>query len=229
MNRSDIPVKAWLRRDDNLLLHVVLFLVVGYALISIFVLTAADTSFDQGVTLRLQRYQSPALDGFMEFISWWASIPGAAVAIIATSLLFALRGRYLEVPFLFSVLLVVPIVSFVKNLFGRERPTAEVVRVVRDFNNASFPSGHVVFYTVLFGFIAYLMYRHTSLPLLLRQVLGGFSIFLVFTVGFSRMYLGAHWFTDVSAGFILGLLLLIALVLIYNRAWRNRLAPSGSE
>ena len=221
------PLRPFVRRDDRMVLQVVLVLIVLYILLALFVVLAGgDTSFDQGITLFLQRYHSPFWDAFMEFVSWWA-FPGGAVAILSVCLLFALRRRWLEVGFMFAPLLAVPIVSVIKQLFGRARPTAELVRVVRQFNNESFPSGHVVFYTVLFGFIAYLMYRHWTMPKYIRIPLAAFSIFLIVTVPFSRMYLGAHWFTDVTAGFALGLVLLIGLVAGYNRVVRSRIAKGG--
>lgn len=205
-----------------MLMRVVLILVALYAAVAVLVFTAGDTSFDQGITVRLQHFGSPFLDGVMEFISWWASIPGGSMVILSMSLLFALRKRYVEIYFLFATLAVVPIVSVIKQLFGRARPTADLVRVARQFNHESFPSGHVVFYTVLFGFITYLMYRHWTLPNWLRYPIGTFCLFLISTVGISRMYLGAHWFTDVTAGFVLGLLLLIGLVVWYNRVIRHK-------
>ena len=229
MKDARTPLRPFVRRDDRMVLHVVLVLVVIYALLALFVVLAGgDTSFDQGITLFLQRYHSPFWDGLMEFVSWWA-FPGGGVAILGVGLLFALRRRWLEAGFMFAPLLAVPLVSIIKQLVGRARPTAEVVRVVRQFNNESFPSGHVVFYTVLFGFIAYLMYRHWTVPKFIRIPLAAFSVFLIVTVPFSRMYLGAHWFTDVTAGFALGLLLLIGLVAVYNRVVRARMAKGAQS
>ncbi|NJC26860.1 phosphatase PAP2 family protein [Neolewinella antarctica] len=215
-------LKPFLRTDDRMLLRVILGLAILYALISVFVLTVANTDFDQGITLFLQRAQSPGLDALMEFVSWWASVPGACIVILGMSLIFALRKRYVEVAFMFAPLLSIPVISLIKRVVGRSRPTAELVRVARDFHNESFPSGHVVFYAVLFGFVTYLMYRHWTIPNWLRVPIAGLSVFLIVTVPFSRMYLGAHWFTDVTAGLALGCMLLIGLVMWYNRVIRGK-------
>ncbi|OAV46256.1 phosphatase PAP2 family protein [Lewinella sp. 4G2] len=214
-----------IKRDDRLLLKVVIGLFLTYAILAIIVVSAGLdrwTTLDRTFTLALQRASSPTMDAIMEFISWWASVPGACIVILGMGLLFALRKRWVEVGFMFLPLLVVPIVSVVKRLFNRARPTADTVRVIRDFNHESFPSGHVVFYVVLFGLVTYLLYRHWRISNWLRFPIIAFSIFLIATVPFSRMYLGAHWFTDVTAGFVLGAMLLIGLVVWYNRVLRNR-------
>lgn len=206
----------FLNRDEKRLLYLVLFLVLGYALISSFVFLLPTEMVDVWFTRRVQRYQSPWLDAFMTGISWFATITGGLITVGLVSVTFLLLRSRVEAIFVVAPLLVVPIVAIVKRIFGRARPTTDLVRVIREFHNESFPSGHVVFYTVFFGFLAFLMYRSTHYPLLVRRLVGWSCIALIMLVPFSRMYLGAHWFTDVLAGFILGLLLLIGLVEWYG-------------
>ena len=232
MSAARPELRPVIRRDDRLALKIVISLLVIYVVLSIIVILAGtqnSTDLDRDVTLWLQRGHTPAMDAFMEFISWWASVVGVLPVIGALGLLFALRRRYLEVGFLFAPLLCIPIVSIIKRLVNRARPTADAVRVIRDFNHESFPSGHVVFYVVFFGFILYLMYRHWTLPNIIRWPVGALCVLLIVTVPFSRMYLGAHWFTDVSAGFALGSVLLIGLVAWYNRSSRARARVHGGQ
>lgn len=205
----------FLRRDDRILMHVIIALITGYAFLTVFVLLSPDTIIDLKVSSHVQRYQRPWLDSLMTGISWFATTTGGVITLTTISLIFLLLRKKLEALFVLAPLLVVPIVSVVKRLVGRARPTADVVRVIRDFQHPSFPSGHVVFYVVFFGFLAFLLYRGRTLPQWLRYTLGVLCVLLVFTVPFSRMYLGAHWFTDVMAGFLLGLTLLIGLIKWY--------------
>ena len=212
----------YLSRDDRRLLYLVLALVIGYAAISAFVFLLPTEMVDVWFTEGVQRYQAPWLDAFMNGVSWFATVPGGLITIGIAAVAFMLHRRWLEAAFVVAPLLAVPVVAIVKRLFGRARPTADVVRVIREFHNESFPSGHVVFYVVLFGFIAFLMYRSTQYKVWVRRLIGWSCVALILLVPLSRMYLGAHWFTDVSAGFLLGILLLIGLVKWYSWAKRKR-------
>ncbi|WP_426130369.1 phosphatase PAP2 family protein [Pararhizobium sp. PWRC1-1] len=62
----------------------------------------------------------------------------------------------------------------------------------------SFPSGHSTANMVLYGFLAFLIARDIRPA---PQVLVGlFAAMLIFLIAFSRLYLGAHWFSDVVGG-----------------------------
>ncbi|WP_273445184.1 phosphatase PAP2 family protein [Neolewinella agarilytica] len=212
----------FIKRDERWLLHTVLFLVLCYVVLSVLVVMMSTTSLDTGITLELQEDHSPGLDRLMNIISWFASIPGALFTMGLAALGFLWLKKKTEAVFILAPVLVVPIVSVIKRIVDRARPTADLVRVVRDFNHESFPSGHVVFYTVLFGTLTYLMYRHKDIPNVVRGLVSLLSITLILSVPFSRMYLGAHWFTDVMAGFFLGCILLIGLILWYDRIKAKR-------
>ncbi len=106
----------------------------------------------------------------------------------------------------------------VKFIVARPRPTADQVNVViHAHEEFSFPSGHTVHYIVFFGFLWYLVHlrvrvRWVRWPLL--AVLGA----LIVLVGWSRVYLGAHWPTDILGGYLLGAAVLTGAVCVY-RAW----------
>ena len=110
-------------------------------------------------------------------------------------------------------------------LVGRGRPLAGAD------NFPAFPSGHVFGSTVFFGFLAFLAFyfrvkRKLLLPLLV------FLAALVLLVGPARIYEGAHWPTDVAAGYLLGgiWLLIIIPVFIYlrNSKWVTSLRQDAS-
>jgi undecaprenyl-diphosphatase len=107
--------------------------------------------------------------------------------------------------------------SALKILINRPRPTEDVVRILEKAKRQSFPSGHVLFYVLFFGFLALLMYHLKNIPKYIRLIIGIIAVFLIFTVPLSRVYLGAHWFTDVLGGFLLGILSLLILSYLYLR------------
>jgi undecaprenyl-diphosphatase len=99
----------------------------------------------------------------------------------------------------------------IKLAIGRPRPLDKLVEVFAPVVGNSFPSGHVMFYTVFFGFIFFLAW--TRLPRsLLRALALVLSGGLVLLIGPSRIYLGAHWFSDVVAAHLIGLIILAAAV-----------------
>ena len=94
----------------------------------------------------------------------------------------------------------------VKAVMRRPRPVAGVdLRVVvAPLGGSSFPSGHTITYVGVYGFLAYL--AHTLLrPARLRRAIVAALVGLVGLVGPSRIQQGHHWFTDVTASYLLGL------------------------
>jgi membrane-associated phospholipid phosphatase len=114
-----------------------------------------------------------------------------------------------------------------KTLISRERPEEVAYYAVEHF---SFPSGHATTAMGLYGLLAYFLYRHYKTHTQRRLLLWGAG-FLILAVGFSRIYLGVHYLSDVLAGFLLGALwLLVGIsleeVMLYRR--RRREDRSGT-
>lgn len=78
----------------------------------------------------------------------------------------------------------------------------------------SFPSAHTTLATVFYVGIALLLSK--AYPSRKRIFIGA-GVAIAILVGLSRLYLGAHWFTDVIGGWLLGASLLIIVVISYNR------------
>jgi undecaprenyl-diphosphatase len=172
-----------------------------------------DTEFSEEV----QEHRNPALDIFMKAVSWFGYMPYSLyIVLFAATVLFLFRYRR-EALFALLTLISGVISHFTKILFNRPRPTESLVHIIEKARHQSFPSGHVLFYVVFFGFMGLLMYLLKDIPKKLRLTIGMFSTILIFTVPFSRVYLGAHWFTDVVGGFLLGIIYLSLLTYLYLR------------
>ncbi|WP_245006785.1 bifunctional DedA family/phosphatase PAP2 family protein [Pseudomonas mandelii] len=89
----------------------------------------------------------------------------------------------------------------------------------------SFPSGHSTVNVVLYGFLAFLIARDIRPAWRLAVALGAAT--LIFLIAFSRLYLGAHWFSDVIGGLAFGSAWLALLGLSYLRRQAGRIEPSG--
>lgn len=79
----------------------------------------------------------------------------------------------------------------------------------------SFPSGHVVMSIVVFGFLGILIARGTS-SVWRWAATSGIAL-LVFLIALSRLYLGAHWLSEVIGGLSFGVIWLALLGIAYTR------------
>lgn len=91
--------------------------------------------------------------------------------------------------------------SLAKQIFRRERPP--VPERLVEISSYSFPSGHAWMSALLATVAIALMLRSTS-PWLHRPSVLAAPVVLSLAIGFSRIYLGAHWVTDVLAGWVFG-------------------------
>ena len=89
----------------------------------------------------------------------------------------------------------------------------------------SFPSTHATVSAVMYGFFAVLIARETRPAQRWIPYLG--ASLLAVTIAFSRIYLGAHWLTDVVAGLCLGLIWITLLGVAYSRHAAPRLHRGG--
>jgi len=86
-------------------------------------------------------------------------------------------------------------------IFNRHRPDAQIGIVVTD---PSFPSGHVITAVLFYGLLAYLFVPKMP-SLFWKWVVVIASILTVLYIGFSRLFLGGHYLTDLLAGYALGI------------------------
>lgn len=135
-----------------------------------------------GVTLLGDPVLIVSLGVFGMVYGWLKSRPYLANAFGAAMLSYAFGG-------------------LLKEFVHRTRPDTVYVTAMK-FKSYSFPSAHALGATVIFGLLAYLAYRNLPAPwnVVLPILLTG----LIFLIGVSRVYLGAHYPTDVIGGWILG-------------------------
>jgi len=204
-------------RRKKIILLVLSSLAIGFGLLSVVVLLFPNSILDTEFSEEVQEHHNPVLDRLMEWISFPGYSPYSIILVVLTSLIFFLF-KYRKEALYILLTLHSGIVSFLlKILINRPRPTETAVRIVEKAKHQSFPSGHVLFYVVFFGFLVLLMRHLKTLPLFIRWPVSLISLILIFTVPLSRVYLGAHWFTDVTAGFFLGLICLYFLAHFYLR------------
>lgn len=91
------------------------------------------------------------------------------------------------------------LVEILKEYYDRSRPTFSDAFVFEA--SGSFPSAHAAGSMMFYGMLAYLLIRATRR---VGWVLMPVSALLILLIGFTRLYLGAHWLSDVLGGWVLG-------------------------
>lgn len=189
-------------------------------------------TLDLSISYLLQSFQYNLLVQFERLISLFEFL----VIFIVPPLFFYLRqkGKKAEAYLVLLAGLSWFAMRLLKAIFNVPCPTANDVSVLYSFHNLSdllhnylannryldtklcYPSGHVFDYITLWGGIYYLRKQITDNKTI-QKVLAIFSVFLIVLVGQSRIYLGAHWFTDVAGGYLFGFAWLSSPVLIYKQ------------
>jgi undecaprenyl-diphosphatase len=118
---------------------------------------AAPNVIDLGVTRWLQQIQDPLFAMLMRWVSWPGFAPQTWVMPLVVAAPFALYRLWPEVLWVLSTQVASLVAVELKDFVHRARPSPELVRVFRPLDSPSFPSGHVVQYTVLFGFTLFLV------------------------------------------------------------------------
>lgn len=210
-----------MRYKRSLLAIALTVLIIGFILLSIFVVHHPIPQFDVDISLAVQKYHSNALDKIMLGISFFGELPYSLLSVIVVALVFYYYKYKREAFFIAQILFSGLIILAIKNFVDRPRPTEFYVRLVEINRFQSFPSGHVLSYVLFFGFLMVLMRTLKTIPQTTRRIVTFISAFLVIGIAPSRIYLGAHWFTDTLGGFMLGLICLFPLCYLYFKKKRG--------
>jgi undecaprenyl-diphosphatase len=180
------------------------------------VLAQQTNAFDTAIMLAIRGMHNPLLDQAMMGTTFLGDPTVLFIICIAVGVwLYKYRRRSqantLAIALVGSLLLQ----YILKQLFTRERPALwEQFINLRDY---SFPSGHAVMSLVVYGLLGYLLANHFPRQ---QKVITSITILLIFAIGFSRVYLGVHWPTDVIAGYAAGGVWLVACIL--SLRWHQR-------
>ncbi|MDQ4062797.1 MAG: phosphatase PAP2 family protein [Actinomycetota bacterium] len=228
--RKEINLRLSRRLGLSLTVGLILGLLLSVGVIALFAKIVEDVvegesrQFDQTILLWINQHSPAWIDEPMHVVTalgyYWVVLPLLVVAAYA----FYRKGRKISAALLaVSTLGGMVLTATLKSLFQRSRP--ELFDSGYEASFYSFPSGHATIAVGFYGTLALLVaWRLTGFR---RWAVAAVGVTLVLLIGFSRLYLGAHYPTDVIAGFLAAPLWVITVGFSYF-LWRTfRRRPSG--
>ncbi|MHB9029289.1 MAG: phosphatase PAP2 family protein [Candidatus Latescibacterota bacterium] len=207
--RASETIRKRFSRDERYGLHVT----IGAALTLIFMWLFFDVfeemageeeivQTDKKVLLALHMFRSPVLNKIMLFFTtlgdWQVIGVGLACCLL---FLILLRRRHQAASLFLSVMAGSLFITVLKKVVQRPRPP--VADALMQEPTFSFPSGHSFIAFTFYGIIVYFLFK--TLPKgSLRVLLAALGGCIILLVGFSRMFIGVHWPSDVLAGYASG-------------------------
>lgn len=171
------------------------------------------TGADRKIELLVHADVTGYLYGLMTSLSFIGASGSIAVLAFACAVFYLRRGDRWTAAFIAACPTGAGILdSVLKGLFQRHRPHLWSHAAI--IHSYSFPSGHATVSSAFFAGLAYAAWKlwGPQVGLLTASI----CALLVAGIGFSRVYLGVHWPSDVVAGYALGLTWAFVLVAVFE-------------
>lgn len=178
-------------------------LLYAFAWLATEVLEQDTQAMDMAVLQYLQGFSSPQLTLLAEGLSLMGSQAVVALGAALLVVLFWQRRWGAAISLILVVAGAQLLNDVLKEAFQRARPVPVVGFV--DAQQFSFPSGHAMVSAAFYLYLAYLSWRLVR-GRWRRTFLASGLVVLVLLIGLSRLYLEAHYLSDVIAGYLAGLL-----------------------
>lgn len=234
-----VAVLSWLGGHELAVMVAVALIIAGLWLVIVLadgVVEGETSEMDMAILMTLREdgdtnnpLGPPWLEEMMRDFTALGGTGLLTLIVGAVAIYYAIQGRYREMMMLITAVAGAYLLSYsLKGLFDRPRP--EFIPPSEYTYTASFPSGHALLaastYLTLAGILAQLLPRRR-----LKAYVLVLALFIVLLVGFSRVYLGVHWPSDVLAGWLIGLVWAIAwwLVARWLRRHGRLSAPSATD
>ncbi len=208
-------IKKRLERQVFTGLPLTIFIIVFLVLLATFygitdsvVNSAPIVKLDANFSQTLFLYRTPFLAKIFYFITNFAGLITMGILTGISVIYFFLKK---EIAYLYALLLILVgnegSVYLIKIFINRARPGADIAYYLE--GSKSFPSGHSAIAMAFFGFVIYYLIHHIK-GRNNKSLIIFCGMLLVALIGFSRLYLGVHYLSDVLGGFLLGALWLVA-------------------
>ena len=166
--------------------------VIGYTLISIFLITDFATPIAKFIT----NFGGPIF-----------------LSTICIILFIIIKNKKIGLSIIMNIAIIAILNQVLKKILQRPRPTE--FRIIEE-TGYSFPSGHSMVSMAFYGYLIYLIYKYIKNKYVKCISIVLLSI-LICSIGISRIYLGVHYTSDVLGGFLISVSYLIIYIMFTNK------------
>jgi membrane-associated phospholipid phosphatase len=179
-------------------------------------LAEGDTKVDDRLAAWLHEHASPGWTTFFENVTRLGNVSTLAVVVLLAAALLWRKRWFAELQLLVLAGVGAEIITVgLKQGFRRDRPFFSDPLALE--HTYSFPSGHASVSLAVYGTLGFIAARHLGSRRSQIVALAGATV-LILLIGFSRIYLGVHFLTDVIAGFSVGIAwVALCVVLLHLR------------
>lgn len=178
----------------------------AFVMIAYLITRGATMNFDTVIQSAVFSMRNEPLTSFFTFLThtgdWYV------VTALCVSLIFSRSTRHtFGIPLSVTAVCGTTLYGILKYIFQRPRPDAALHLITE--GGFSFPSGHSMNIMLVYGLLILLLYHHNKGNH--RKIILTASILIsiyIFLIGFSRIYVGVHYPTDVLGGWLLSLSIL---------------------
>lgn len=190
----------------ELIIVLILFIcaLIAFTLIAYRIFNLENESFDFLVFDKVNTIVSLSTTRFMQFITFFGNhkflIPANVLLIVY--FLFIKKHRWYSIKVPVIALGGLLLMFFLKQIFNRPRPLVPLLEPVKGL---SFPSGHALMSMSFYGLLIFLVWENIT-NRFWKWLFTALLLLFILLIGFSRIYLRLHYFSDVMAGFAAGII-----------------------
>lgn len=218
------------RRANLTVPWLVIVLVLLLAIILSVITRGGNTlAIDRETTSAVQQLDGQPWRGIAQLGNALGESTYAITVAVILLVLSVVRRDLRDIAFLCVLLILRTAATMLKEIFDSPRPTLKVAEVLEAFDNFGFPSGHAMTSATALGGVAFIAARRVSSHGRGWGIAVAWLLGMAMT-GFARIWVGAHWLTDVAGGSLYGIAIVLiaanvsAIIAAWSRERRDRQA-----
>ncbi|MEG1059124.1 MAG: phosphatase PAP2 family protein [Clostridia bacterium] len=187
--------------------------IILFCMLALCVKADLSIEFENWVYSEAVEHMSPVVTNIVKFITRLGNASSIILFCFVLLIIPYTRHKY-GMPVSISVIISGIFTIVLKKAFVRQRP--DILRLVTE-STYSFPSGHAMINGAMYIMIILLVLKYVKSKKI-KTALISLCSFLIVSIGFSRVYLGVHYISDIIGGWLLGFVVAFVIYII----WKNR-------